>query len=79
MCKCVTVHVQVCIMSTAHIIIFLTGIMLHTGGTLYNIVYDVNQQMTVKLNAYISVISDEMITFCHIHRRQPRPPQILKM
>ena len=42
--------------------------------TLYNVVYDVYQQITVKLNTYISAISDEMITFCQIHRRQPRPP-----
>ena len=42
--------------------------------TLYNVVYDVYQQMTVKLNTYITVISNEMITFCQIHRRQPRAP-----
>ena len=34
MCKCVTLHVQVCIMSTAHIMIFLKGIMLHTPESL---------------------------------------------
>ena len=84
MCKCVTVHVQVCIMSTAHIMIFLTGIMLHTPESLRiwmtglqsceqlsnPLIYDPYILKKIhKLQFLSSSESDETIVFPRVKRR----------